>query len=103
MGQAKARVEGPKRWAELHRRAASGVIADDELAFIRSLAKGIGICACKTKWRALLRKMPPDLSSPEAYFAWTVAAHNVVNERLGKPAVLLEDARTLHGSSTTYS
>jgi hypothetical protein len=78
-------TEGPKRWAELHRRASSGVIAEDEREFIRTLAKGLGRCKCATEWAMLLVRMPPDLSSPAAYEAWAIAAHDKINANLGKP------------------
>jgi hypothetical protein len=36
--------------------------------------------------------MPPDFSSPEAFFAWGVALHNAVNAKLGKPEITIEEA-----------
>lgn len=53
-------------------------------------------CDCRRHWRELVAAKPPDFSSREAFFAWTVEAHNAVNERLGKPLVTLEEARRLH-------
>ena len=35
----------------------------------------------------------PDFSSPETYFAWTVAAHNSVNAKLGKKIFTVDEAR----------
>jgi hypothetical protein len=92
-------TEGPKRWAELHRRAMSGWINPSEMAFVITLADGMGACTCRGEWRTLLKRMPPDLSSPEAYFAWSVAVHNAVNLRLGKPPLTLEAARAKWSTS----
>lgn len=53
-------------------------------------------CNCRKHWNELVEAMPPDFSSREAFFAWTVEAHNAVNQRLGKALVTLEEARRLH-------
>jgi hypothetical protein len=53
-------------------------------------------CDCRRHWRELVAEMPPDFSSREAFFAWTVEAHNAVNSRIGKPLVTLEEAYRLH-------
>jgi hypothetical protein len=39
--------------------------------------------------------MPPDFTSPEAFFAWGVALHNAVNRKLGKPELTIEEARRI--------
>lgn len=89
-------VTGRELWEQLHRRAASGRIAVAEMAFIKHLADPLARCGCRAEWAALLDRMPPDLSTPETYFAWSVAAHNEVNARLGKPILPLDDARRLY-------
>lgn len=53
-------------------------------------------CSCREHFRAVVRKYPPDFSSRGAFFAWSVDAHNVVNQRLGKPSISLEDAWSLY-------
>lgn len=59
-------------------------------------------CECKTGYQHIIKELPPDFSSPDAFFAWGVALHNAVNAKLGKPEVLLEDAfslwRSVNGS-----
>lgn len=40
---------------------------------------------CATEWDKILRIMAPDLSSRDAFYLWTLAAHDRVNRRLGKP------------------
>jgi hypothetical protein len=57
-------------------------------------------CDCRRHWRDLVERMPPDFSSPAAFFAWSVSAHNAVNTRLGKPVVPLEEARCLYDPTT---
>jgi hypothetical protein len=39
--------------------------------------------------------MPPDFSSPEAFFAWGVRLHNAVNAKLGKPEITIEEALSI--------
>lgn len=53
-------------------------------------------CSCRSEWSKIESALPPDFSSREAFFAWTVEAHNRVNERLGKPVLSLHNARLLH-------
>jgi hypothetical protein len=55
---------------------------------------------CKRHWDEWRKANPADLSSPAAYFAWTVAAHNAVNRRLGKPEMSVDDARTLYAAGS---
>lgn len=52
-------------------------------------------CDCRRHWREFVAKYPPDFSSREAFFAWTVRAHNAVNRRLGKREMSLEEALEL--------
>lgn len=40
---------------------------------------------CANHFQALLKEMPPQTSSRLAAAGWLCAAHNKVNERLGKP------------------
>lgn len=80
-----ARV-GPKMWAELHARPAAYTgDAAIEREWLESFAERIACGECKTHWRAMTAATPPDLASAGAYYQWTVAAHNTVNVRLGKP------------------
>ena len=41
-----------------------------------------GSCGCKAGYKAILSTHPPDFSSSEAFFAWGVALHNAVNEKI---------------------
>jgi hypothetical protein len=49
-------------------------------------------CDCKDGYQRILAEMPPDYTSPEAFFAWGVRLHNAVNAKLGKPEITIEEA-----------
>jgi hypothetical protein len=49
-------------------------------------------CDCKDGYQKILEQMPPDFSSPEAFFAWGVRLHNAVNAKLGKAQITLDEA-----------
>lgn len=42
-------------------------------------------CECQAHWQEITKKLPPDFETAEAFYQWSVAAHNAVNARLGKP------------------
>lgn len=42
-------------------------------------------CPCKQEWENMLRIYPPPLHSGEHFHLWTLAAHDRVNRKLGKP------------------
>ena len=49
-------------------------------------------CSCSIDYAKLKQENPPDFSSPEKYFLWGHLIHNLVNTKLEKPLVTLEDA-----------
>lgn len=53
-------------------------------------------CKCNEHWSRWYPQNQPDYSSRDAYFAWTVKAHNAVNERLHKPIMSVEDAKIIY-------
>lgn len=53
-------------------------------------------CDCRQHWRDLVSATPPDFSSADAFFRWTVAAHNAVNLRLDKPTMPIDAAIALY-------
>lgn len=92
-----ATSQGAKMWRELHFHAAavykSGTI--DPMALRRWLEmfnRAIGCQECRDNWNFEVAQLPPALSSGQAFFEWTVAIHNAVNARIGKPQFLLADA-----------
>ena len=52
-------------------------------------------CDCKDGYQKILEEVPPDFTSPEAFFAWGVRLHNAVNAKLGKPEITIEDAYSI--------
>lgn len=78
-------------WDDLHRRALTH--EGDDSAWLRDFELQIlGGCVCRKQWREDLAAKPPDFAN---YFAWTVAAHNAVNARLGKPILTVDEARAI--------
>jgi hypothetical protein len=47
---------------------------------------------CRQHTRAYLQANPPDFTAA-GYLPWTVAFHNAVNARLGRPSWTVEQAR----------
>jgi hypothetical protein len=58
----------------------------------RLVNKHYGCTGCGSHWSEITAKHPPDFTSRESFFSWTVDRHNDVNERLSKPFVSLEIA-----------
>lgn len=89
--------DGAPRWIALHRfaRTWDGDRAAAE-AHLADLAAVLPPC-CQPHWRALLAEHPPELTSADALFVWTVARHNDVNRRLTKPELPLLEAAALYG------
>lgn len=86
-------------WKELHLRALNYTVGEKKsdaswlLAWTRKIPRFTKGCRCNEHWQKWYGKNRPDYSSSEAYFAWTVQAHNAVNERLKKPTWEVEQAR----------
>ena len=52
-------------------------------------------CECKGGYQQIIAEMPPDFTSPEAFFAWGVNLHNAVNRKLGKPELTIDEALSI--------
>jgi hypothetical protein len=94
--------EGPELWRALHLDAAvhvreGAVDPATQMGFLASFRNAIRCPECRINWNGEVASMPPVFSSPDNYFAWTVAIHNRVNDRLGKAQFSLEAARELYG------
>lgn len=91
--------EPSARWRSLHQRSYLPV-ADKaaELAWIRGLARGMdgATCDCASHWAKYFDAHPPTIDTPAEYETWAVAAHNVVNVRLKKPTLTIDQARQIH-------
>jgi hypothetical protein len=86
-------IAGPLLWKELHRWALSAHLQVDQREWLKNFTNKIACGECKTHWLQWTARNPPDFTSHEALFIWSVNAHNSVNERLGKPTMTVEDAR----------
>lgn len=85
-------IEGPKLWGQLHCWATSGDISRP-LLWLAKFTERLGCGRCTDDWKQWLLDHPPDIESRDSLFRWTVAAHNAVNARLGKPEMTEGAAR----------
>lgn len=91
VGRSDWAVLGPSMWAELHRWAFRADLARAR-DWLDAFSAKIPCGECRVHWSGLLRRLPPDASSHDRLFRWTVDAHNAVNDRLGKPRLTLGEA-----------
>lgn len=82
---------GPQLWRELHRWAMGDPKEATGGVWLTAFTAKMPCGECRKHWRALLGAIPPRYGA-EA-FAWSVEAHNAVNQRLGKPLLLPAQAR----------
>jgi hypothetical protein len=79
-------------WRMLHERGIEKEGSDDS-EWIRYFSGLIPCGDCRKHWREILSETPPDFNK---YFAWTVSAHNSVNNTLGKPFFPIDQAYLLY-------
>lgn len=53
--------------------------------FQQMVAEKSNKCPCRQEWSNILRLCPPPLHNGEEFHLWTLAAHDRVNRKLGKP------------------
>jgi hypothetical protein len=87
-------VWGPIKWKELHTRALIPLSPDELKDWFGGFMASLPCEECRTHFNQWVLDNPPDFTK---FFAWTVAAHNEVNEKTGKPSVSEEEARIIHG------
>lgn len=92
---AAAKPWGPAAWRQLHLRPLTCDLAREDYWLSHQMPMQCG--ECSREWGKLLRESPPDLSSRLAYARWTWMAHNAVNQRLGKPEFVWDEAVKLYG------
>jgi Erv1 / Alr family/Protein of unknown function (DUF2934) len=89
-------VWGPIKWKELHTRGLIDLSMEEEQKWFETYVEGLPCPKCRSHFQAFLADQPPDLSSRPNFFAWTVRAHNHVNQALGKPTLTEKQARQVH-------
>ena len=81
----KASTSTADLWRELHRRPFSPTLnLAEESQWLASWAARVPCGECRQEYAAIVKGMPPDLSSAEAYWQWTYRLHSLVNAKLGK-------------------
>jgi len=81
----------PNPWIALH----DGSIrnADDLAEWEKTIPQYE--CGCRAFYAKYKAELPPDFTSPDAFFAWGVRLHNSVNRKLGKPELTIEEALSI--------
>lgn len=93
-----------KLWHDIHTNALANPPGHDDSAFLASIGDALdfkGACpACRMNYLAWVKKNKPDFSTPDSYFAWTVALHNQVNLTASpkKPVMSLVNAKALYAA-----
>lgn len=92
-----ASVNGAWLWKALHRRALDAAAdLSEEVRWLELWSNMIPCGDCKATWAAWRITNPANLSSPAAYFAWTIGAHNFVNRKLGRREWTVNEALAAH-------
>lgn len=89
--------DGREKWKELHVFALIATPGSVErAAWLVNFANSLPCGECKQGWKKLCSQHPlPQNASTADFFAWTVAMHNRVNEKLGKAQISVEEAREI--------
>lgn len=75
-------LEYPEMADDAAKAAAGAFLAE----WSQSVAEHSTKCgSCHKKWCLLVSRHPPDMAGRDAFWKWTVAAHDWVNRELGKP------------------
>jgi len=84
-------IWGPNLWGTLHLLCFAGTITPE---FVQEFANVIPCPMCAAHFTEVLKEVPlPDSNDPQVLFEWSVEAHNIVNERTGKPVFTVDQAR----------
>ena len=89
-------VWGPIKWKELHTRALLDRPMHGEDRWFAAYIDGLPCPKCRAHFEEFLGQSPPDFRSRSDFFAWTVAAHNFVNNALSRRALTVEEAFQEH-------
>jgi hypothetical protein len=89
-------VWGPIKWKELHTRGLVDLPMDNEGRWFSAYVAGLPCTKCRQHFEQFLAAHPPDFKSRHDFFAWTVEAHNFVNEATGHPRLNIDEARKVN-------
>jgi hypothetical protein len=90
-------VYGPHYWGTLHIAALYGESLEDFKTLAKSYTTLLPCKKCRRHYTQVLAEYPVD--SVTLPFEWSVTVHNIVNKRIGKPVMSVEEARA-HWSAT---
>jgi hypothetical protein len=101
---------GPYFWGTLHIACltAPPVLTDEHknafVNFVKSYTMILPCPACRRHFQEVLDQFPVEthLSSGRDLFAWSVAVHNIVNMKIGKPVISLRDAFMYWNERSNY-
>lgn len=96
------RKEGAEHWGKLHKYSVTHKNkwnSKEAQKWFESWERSIPNinCSCRRHWFENKQKLPPDFTSAESFFKWSVEIHNVVNKQLDKPILSYQEAREIHG------
>lgn len=81
---------GPYFWGVIHLGCLTGSMTPE---FISMYPSVLPCSACSKHFAEVLQENPfPDSRDPMIMFQWSVHVHNVVNARIGKPILTVEEA-----------
>lgn len=89
------KYQGAKLWAVLHQRTLAWAGGEDG-EWLGRFRGSIPCGECRAHWDEMMARTPPDWAS---YFGWSVARHNEVNQRLGKPEISEAEALAIWGAA----
>ena len=92
---------GPYFWGVIHLGCLAGSITSEFIAMYPSVLP-CGMCG--QHFAEVLKEHPfPDSRDPMILFEWSVHAHNLVNSRVGKPILTVEQALAAWSGDTPRS
>ncbi len=83
--------QGRKAWDYIHTSNESPEIV---LQKFEAMIPSYG-CGCQNKYLRIKKDFPPDMTDSDSLWRWGWFVHNLVNEKLGKPLIDLEEARRI--------
>lgn len=89
---------GPPLWREFHLWAMAG--GPDRACWLAAFVLRVPCGECKVEWGRIVRELPSP-ADPAALFGWSVAVHNRVNVKLGKPEMSESEAKHFYCRRST--